>query len=38
MNSQNVIIVGYKDRSNNLYQFSPKVQVVNIVEKVERIM
>jgi hypothetical protein len=38
MNSRNVIIVGYRDRSNGLYQFSQKMQVVNIVEKMERTM
>jgi hypothetical protein len=38
MSSRNVIVVGHRDRSNGLYEFSPKVQVVNIVEKVERTM
>jgi hypothetical protein len=38
MSSGNVIVVGHRNRSNGLYQFSPKVQAVNIVEKVERTM
>jgi hypothetical protein len=36
MSGRNVI--GHRDRSNGLYQFSPKVQAINIVEKVEKKM
>jgi hypothetical protein len=38
MSSRNVIVVGNRYRSNGLYQFSPNVQAVNIVEKVEKTM